>query len=150
VSISASRKLSAGPSCFYAGAIPTPERKASLAFLEQVLRPGKDHAFAAHFDTRVEVVQGFTSSRQDLEAALHRLSVPTAVATLLYEAIRQASEDMMRPRQGRKAFILLSDGVSFRDKTTIGTAIHAMAGNHGKSVMQRLARETGGTYFEPG
>jgi len=40
-----------------------PERKASLAFLEQVLRPGKDQAFVAHFDTRVEVVQGFTSSR---------------------------------------------------------------------------------------
>jgi VWFA-related protein len=154
-----------------------PERKASLAFLEQVLRPGKDQAFVAHFDTRVEVVQGFTSSRQDLEAALHRLSVPTAVATLLYAAIRETSEDMMRPQHGRKAFILLSDGVSFRDKTSIVTAIeyaqradtiiysilfsdplkvyrpgraaiHAMVGNHGKSVMQRLAHETGGAYFE--
>jgi VWFA-related protein len=27
-------------------------------------------------------------------------------------------------------------------------AIHAMVGNHGKSVMERLARETGGAYFE--
>jgi VWFA-related protein len=154
-----------------------PERKASLAFLDQVLRTDKDQAFVAHFDTRVEVVQGFTSSRQDLEAALHQLSVPAMVATLLYAAIRQTSEDMMRPRQGRKAFILLSDGVSFHDKTSIGTAIeyaqradtiiysilfsdplkvyrpgraaiHAMVGKHGKSVMQRLARETGGAYFE--
>jgi VWFA-related protein len=83
----------------------------------------------------------------------------------------------MRPQHGRKAFILLSDGVSFRDKTSIVTAIeyaqradtiiysilfsdplkvyrpgraaiHAMVGNHGKSVMQRLAHETGGAYFE--
>jgi hypothetical protein len=77
----------------------------------------------------------------------------------------------MRPEHGRKAFIILSDGVSFRDKTSIGTAIeyaqradtmadrpkfyrpgraaiHAMAGGHGKSVMQRLAGETGGANFE--
>ncbi len=154
-----------------------PERKASYQFLNQVLRPNRDQAFVAHFDTRVEVVQGFTSSRQELRAALDQLEVPVEVATLLYEAIRQTSETMMRPRQGRKAFILLSDGVSFRDKTSIGTAIeyaqradtiiysilfvsplkvyrparvaiHALAGSHGRSAMQRLARETGGAYFE--
>jgi VWFA-related protein len=154
-----------------------PERKASLLFLDKVLREDKDVAFVAHFDTEVEVVQGFTSSRQDLEAALHQLEVPGRIATLLYEAIRKTSEDMMRPRQGRKAFIVLSDGVSFGDKASIGTAIeyaqradtiiysilfadpvkiyrpgraaiHAVVGSHGKSVMQRLARETGGAYFE--
>jgi VWFA-related protein len=154
-----------------------PERNASYKFLDQVLRPDKDQAFVAHFDTRVEVVQGFTSSRQELRAALDQLEVPVEVATLLYEAIRQTSENMMRPRQGRKAFILLSDGVSFRDKTSIGTAIeyaqradtiiysilfaehpeahrpartaiHAIVSGHGRSAMQRLARETGGAYFE--
>lgn len=154
-----------------------PERQASYVFLDQVLRPGKDQAFIAHFDTRVEMVQGFTSSREELRAALDRLSVPGIIATLLYEAIRQTSETMMRPQRGRKAFILLSDGVSFRDKTSIGTAIEyaqradtiiysilfaehpkayrparaairTMVGGHGKGVMQRLARETGGAYFE--
>jgi len=29
----------------------------------------------------------------------------------------------MKDRSGRKAFILLSDGLSFRDETSIGTAI---------------------------
>jgi len=29
----------------------------------------------------------------------------------------------MRKKNGRKAFILLSDGVSFRDPCTVGTAI---------------------------
>ena len=154
-----------------------PERNASYEFLDQVLRPEKDQAFVAHFDTRVEVVQGFTSSRQQLRAALDQLEVPVEVATLLYEAIRQTAETMMRPRAGRKAFILLSDGVSFRDKTSIGTAIeyaqradtilysilfaehpqayrparaaiHAMVSRHGRNAMQRLARETGGAYFE--
>jgi VWFA-related protein len=153
-----------------------PERKASYLFLDQVLRD-QDQAFVTHFDTRVEVLQGFTSSRQELGAALDRLRVPGMVATLLYQAIRETSETMMRPRQGRKAFILLSDGVSFRDKTSIGTAIeyaqradtiiysilfsdplkiyrpgraaiHSIVGAHGKSVLQRLAHETGGAYFE--
>ena len=76
-----------------------PERRASLLFLDKVLRPDKDVAFVAHFDTEVEVVQGFTSSHQDLEAALHQLTVPGRIATLLYEAIRKTSEDMMRPRR---------------------------------------------------
>jgi len=154
-----------------------PERKASFVFLDQVLRENKDLAFVAHFDTRVEVVQDFTSSRQELGAALDRLTVPGRIATLLYEAIRKTSEEMMRRRQGRKAFILLSDGVSFNDKTTIGTAIEyaqradtiiysilfadrpkfyrpgraavlAITRQHGRSVMQRLVRETGGAYFE--
>jgi VWFA-related protein len=100
-----------------------PERSASYTFLDQVLRPDKDQAFVANFDTRVALVQDFTSSREDLRAGLDRLQIPSQVATLLYEAIRETSEYMMRPRQGRKAFILLSDGASFRDKTDIGTAI---------------------------
>jgi VWFA-related protein len=154
-----------------------PERKASYVFLDQVLRPGQDKAFIAQFNTRVEMLQGFTSSRQELAAALDGLRVPGMLATLLYEAIRQTSETMMRGERGRKAFIILSDGVSFRDKTSIGTAIeyaqradtiiysilfadqpkfyrpgraavHAIVGGHGKGVMQRLARETGGAYFE--
>jgi VWFA-related protein len=154
-----------------------PEREASRTFLDQVLREDKDLAFVAHFDTRVEVLQGFTSSRQELAAALDRLRIPGMVATLLYEGIRQTSENLMRKQTGRKALILLSDGVSFRDKTSIGTAIeyaqradiiifsilfadhpkiyrpgraaiHAVAAQRGRSAMQRLARETGGAFFE--
>jgi VWFA-related protein len=154
-----------------------PERKASFVFLDQVLRPGKDQAFVAHFDAQAEVLQGFTSSRQELAAALDRLAIPGQVATLLYSAIRNTSEGLMRKQQGRKAFVLLSDGVTFRDRTDIETAIeyaqradtiiysilfadrakfyrpgraaiHAMVDEHGKNVMRRLARETGGAYFE--
>jgi VWFA-related protein len=154
-----------------------PERRASYTFLDQVLREDRDAAFVAHFDTEVEVLQGFTSSRKDLATALERLRIPGQYATLIFEAVRRTSEELMRTRQGRKAFILLSDGVSFRDKTSIGTAIEyaqradtiiysilfadhpkvyrpgraavmAIEAGRGKSAMQRLARETGGGYFE--
>jgi VWFA-related protein len=100
-----------------------PERRASYTFLDQVLREGKDQAFVAHFDFRVEVLQGFTSSRDELASALGQLSVPSHISTLLYDAIRSCSENQMRRKKGRKAFILLSDGVDFRSKTSLGTAI---------------------------
>ena len=154
-----------------------PERRASYKFLDQVLREGKDQAFIAHFDVRVEVLQGFTSSRNLLSAALDELAIPGRYATLIYECIRSCSENLMRKQKGRKAFILLSDGVSFLDKASIGTAIEytqradtiiysilfaesirpyqplrgaveAITSEHGKKVMHRLARETGGAYFE--
>jgi VWFA-related protein len=153
-----------------------PERDASYAFLDHMLRD-KDRAFLVHFDTQVEVLQGLTSSRQELAAALQRLMIPGHYATLLYSAVRQASEDVMRKQSGRKAFILLSDGFAFRDHTSLENAIEfsqradaliysirfsdhspvyrpgraavqAVLTEHGKKVLERLSRETGGEYFE--
>src|SRR5271166_1995671 len=96
-----------------------PERRASYTFLDQVLREGTDQAFVAHFDVRVEVLVSFTSSRKDLAAALARLKVPSALSTLLYDAIRECSENLMKAKDGRKAFVLLSDGVDYRSKTSL-------------------------------
>jgi len=154
------------------------ERRASYTFLDQVLREGKDRAFVARFDIDVEVVQGFTSSRAELRSALEGLKIPGQTATLIFEAVRKISEEQMRAQTGRKAYILLSDGVSFRDPVSIGTAIEyaqradviiysilfagmppviqGLVGKHGRVVgskpgrmaMQRLALETGGDYFE--
>jgi VWFA-related protein len=100
-----------------------PERVASTQFLDQVLREDRDLAFVMHFDIRVGVLQGFTSSKEQLAAALAKLKIPTRASTLLYDAVRQASADLMIKQNGRKAFILLSDGVDVRSKTSIGTAI---------------------------
>lgn len=145
------------------------ETRASYTFLDRVLDEKKDVAFVASFDTDVRLLQGFTSSRTDLAAALDELSVPGKLATVLYEAVRATSEQQMRRRTGRKAFVLLSDGVSFRDPASIGTAIEyaqradtivysilfAEVGfrrrpgrKRGRDVMGRLARETGGAFFE--
>jgi VWFA-related protein len=100
-----------------------PERTASNRFFEQVLRPDRDLAAVVHFDVQVETLQSFTASRESLAAALDRLAIPPRPATLLYDAIKQSSENLMRPEAGRKAFILLSDGLDFRSQTSIGTAI---------------------------
>jgi hypothetical protein len=75
------------------------------------------------FDRSVETLQGLTSSRPDLEAALMRLRVPGEYATLIFSAIRDTSENNMRKQTGRKALILLTDGVAYKDPVSIGTAI---------------------------
>ncbi len=153
------------------------ERSASYTFLSQVLRGNVDHAFVVSFDIQVQLLQGLTSSKEDLGAALSRLRIPGKVATLLYEAVRECAVDPMKEQTGRKAFILLTDGVSFRDKTSIGTAIEfaqmadtiiysirfsghnplrgpgravveGIVSEHGKHALERMAAETGGEALE--
>jgi VWFA-related protein len=154
-----------------------PERKASFTFLDQVLR-SDDSAFVLHFDTQVELLQGFTSSREALAKALDALKIPRRASTLLFDAVRQASEELMKRQNGRKAFIVLSDGGDLHSKVSIQTAIEyaqradtliysvlfgvsplrfihpavIAAGEiyrkHGRNTMRRLAEETGGRYFE--
>lgn len=153
------------------------ETQASYKFLDQVLREGKDQAFVVHFDTNVETLQGLTSSRADLASALENLRIPDEVATLLYSAVRESSHDIMKKQTGRKALILLTDGVAFKDPTSIGTAIElaqgadtiiysvrysdpvamyrpfrapfmAAAKERGKDALKRMARDTGGVSFE--
>lgn len=111
------------------------ERAGSLRFLDRVIREDKDVAAVVHFDVRVGTLQDFTSSREELAAALSQLKIPPPlqVGTLLYRGIRDSSEDLMRKKEGRKAFILLSDGMNFEPRrrgkrqagggTSIGTAI---------------------------
>lgn len=155
-----------------------PERKASYTFLDQVLREDRDLAFVLHFDIRVGLLQGFTSSRDKLASALDELAIPRRGSTLLYDAVRQASEELMQKEAGRKAFIILSDGVDVHSRNNIETAIEfaqradtiifsivfanhmafspgAIAFNEaylarGRKAMHRMASETGGEYFVVG
>jgi VWFA-related protein len=129
------------------------ERNASLTFLDQVLRVDKDVAFVIHFDREVELLQDFTSSRQKLQAALNLLQTPQfnrdgggggggdpdsqagprggrphhfgGGGTLLYDSIYLASNEMMSKRQGRKALLVLSDGVDRGSKETLASAMEA-------------------------
>ena len=63
------------------------------------------------------------NSRELLSASMDQLQIPKRVSTMLYDTIHQTSDDPMRKQKGRKAFILLSDGVDVGSKTTLGTAI---------------------------
>jgi VWFA-related protein len=127
------------------------ERTASSTFLDQVMRVNKDVAFVIHFDREVELLQDLTSSRQKLQAALALLQTPQlhregeesggnspgsypgshrgaggwGGGTLLYDAVYLASNELMKKQQGRKALIVLSDGVDRGSKETLASAVEA-------------------------
>ena len=125
------------------------ERSASYSFLDKLLRQDKDLAFVIHFDREVELLQDFTPSRPQLQAALQKLSTPQfdggtrggggsgngggggggrgrgshGGGTLLYDAVFLASDELMSKQQGRKALIILSDGVDHGSRETMAEAI---------------------------
>jgi VWFA-related protein len=115
------------------------ERIASYAFLEHLMREDKDKAFVIHFDWEIELLQDLTSSRKKLNAALEKLDNPEfeqsggggsggrhrGGGTTLYDAVFLGSDELMQKQQGRKALIILSDGVDTGSKVTLTRAIEA-------------------------
>jgi VWFA-related protein len=118
------------------------ERTASYRFLDQVLREDKDKAFVIHFDREVELLEDLTSSRKKLEAALTSLDTPEPQqrgggggrypgggrrggGTMLYDAVLLASDEVMKKQHGRKALIVLSDGVDTGSKVSLTSAIES-------------------------
>jgi VWFA-related protein len=114
------------------------ERSASSTFVDHVLREDmKDQAFVIHFDHEVELLQDLTPSRKKLDAALGLLDTPQAEdanedgehhhggGTMLYDAVYLASDELMKKQQGRKALIVLTDGVDRGSKETLPDAIEA-------------------------
>src|SRR5262249_36778630 len=58
------------------------ERNAAYEFLEHVMREDKDKAFIIHFSRDVELLQDLTSSRKELNDALHDLGTGAGRPTL--------------------------------------------------------------------
>jgi VWFA-related protein len=161
---------------FSQGRVLEQERAASYRFLDDVLRQDKDKAVVVQFDQAVVIRQGLTSSHKELQDTLTLLDLPTheqaaeGSGTLLYDAVRTASVQIMREQQGRKAFVVLTDGVDEGSTVTVADAIEAaqrantlvysilfsdaayyggrMLGPSGAGVLKRLSKETGGGYFE--
>lgn len=121
------------------------ERNASHSFLDQMMVKEKDKAFLIHFDREVELLQDVTSSREKLQSALELLKTSSDPdrsndpkdaddskgsgsrrrGTQLYDAIYLASNELMKKQQGRKALIILSDGVDRGSKTYLNGAIES-------------------------
>ncbi|MFZ0340175.1 MAG: VWA domain-containing protein [Terracidiphilus sp.] len=111
-----------------------------------------DEAFLIHFDREVELLEDFTNSRDKLHHELDGMG-PTSSernnqgpetsgddhggnggygqhgahggGTQLYDAIYLASDELMKPKSGRKALIVFSDGADSGSKETLNDAIDA-------------------------
>ena len=87
---------------------------------------------------------------------------------MLYDAVIQASNEVMRKQTGRKALIVLSDGVDFGSNASLDDALEAaeradtliysilysdsgaygFGGHDGDKVLRRMSDESGGSFFE--
>src|SRR3954452_7788503 len=120
------------------------ERQAASAFFSSVLRK-KDEAFLISFGKSTELLQDYTNSAKQLNAAMRDLQgdgpppmvgrnpvpvntgpIPPPGApkgTLLYDALYLASNEKLKTEVGRKALILITDGEDQGSTYNIKTAI---------------------------
>jgi VWFA-related protein len=160
------------------------ERRASFRFFSQVLKK-KDLAFILSFGADSELLQDLTNSLPLLQQGLGQLRlnagvgggptpptvpIPTGMrGTVLYEAVWLASQDVLRKEVGRKALVVITDGVDVGSRIKIEKAIEEAhrsdaiiypilfedprytswqyGGFSGEGAMKRMAEETGGRMF---
>jgi VWFA-related protein len=120
------------------------ERSATGKFIDQMLSQPADKAFLLHFDHEVELLQDFTASKPKLHHELDDMNASSGGGggqssggddssggnrrrggTQMYDAIYLAANELMLKEHGRKAIIVLSDGVDRGSKESLNDAIDA-------------------------
>ena len=88
-------------------------RDAAITFV-QALAPN-DQAFVLAFDSAPHLLQGFTSNQDLLTLAIQRTEV--GGATVLYDALTLAIEQLRELKGVKRALIVLSDGMDYGSRT---------------------------------
>lgn len=159
------------------------ERRGASQFFSQVLRP-KDMAFLISFGAEAELLQDLTNSPKILRNALDELRVnaqvgglhpgpvPTANkphGTILFDAVYLAATEKLKGEVGRKAVVLITDGVDQGSHYSRDEAIASAhrsdaiiysilyydpsfygffgAGGEGENHLRHLSEDTGGRVF---
>jgi VWFA-related protein len=162
------------------------EKRAAYQFFSKVLRQ-KDEAFLMQFGAEAELLQDSTNSPRLLQKGLDelRLSVPLGglhpgpvptmqnqAGTILYDATYLAANEKLRGEVGRKAIVLITDGVDTGSKISRDKSIEAaqkadsiiysiyyvdraayggfgtFGGGGGEGELRRMSSETGGQVFK--
>jgi VWFA-related protein len=164
------------------------ERRAASQFFTKVLRK-KDLAFLMQFGTEAELLQDDTSSPRLLQDALNQLHMSVGVGglhpgpvptqqsqagTVLFDAVYLAATEKMKMEVGRKAMILITDGVDEGSKTPRDKAIEEaqksdsiiysidyedpaayggfgvihLGGGMGEGDLRKMSSETGGRVYK--
>ena len=100
------------------------EKKAAAKFFERIMRT-QDQAAIFSFSTDVEVLQEFTSRVPLLVQATRQLRAQGA--TSLYDAV-YLSADYLKPAQGRRVIVLVTDGGDTTSSKTLKVALQQVQG----------------------
>ena len=155
------------------------ERRAAAQFLTQVIHP-RDTAFLMSFDAKTELLMDRASSHQAIRAGLEKLrensphlqrhgGTGRPRGTLLYDVVSQASREKLRSEPGRKAIVLITDGMDVGSKLRMDDAIDAAqkadaiiysiyyvdskssgadwANRRGRSALLEMSEQTGVRFF---
>ncbi len=164
------------------------EKRAAEAFFGSVLH-AKDMAFLISFGEQAELLQDYTNSVVLLRDGLDQLKlsappptpmpspVPTVYqprGTILFDAVYLAAHDQLRSQVGRKAIVIITDGVDQGSRLKLADAIEAaqkadaiiysiyyvdpsayggggwLMYTPGNGDLKRMSEETGGRMFEVG
>jgi VWFA-related protein len=147
------------------------EKGAALQFLESVLRP-TDQAVLMGFSSTIILWQDFTSSPELLRIALAKLRpIPfrgllpdgTTPSTLLYDAVLLTANEKLKNVAGRKAMVIVSDGLDNGSHNHLDAAVAALESTNtisygvcyegkfsGCSFLKDLSEPSGGRMFEAG
>ncbi|MFZ4984474.1 MAG: VWA domain-containing protein [Blastocatellia bacterium] len=87
-------------------------RKAAIAFFKQ-LQP-RDRVMIVTFDEKVRFINDFTNNPVDLDRAVRTLK--SSYLTSLYDAIKLTVTEKLAAARGRKAIVVLTDGVDTASK----------------------------------
>lgn len=160
------------------------ERRAAYEFFSKVLRK-KDEAFLISFGAEAELLQDSTNSPRLLQDGLNQLhlSVPVGglqpgpvptmhnqAGTILYDAVYLAANEKLKGDVGRKAIVVITDGVDTGSKETRDQSIEASqradtiiysifyqdiaaygpfgGGGGGEAELRRMSGDTGGRVFK--
>ena len=167
------------------------EKSAAAQFFQQVLRK-KDMAFLISFGAEAELLQDLTGSPKLLREGLNQLRLNSGVGglhagtipnakqkgTIMYDAVALAATEKLKTEVGRKAIVLITDGVDIGSTYTRQQAVEAAHkadaiiysiyfvdngaygmrgggfgggfGGGGDGDLKKLAEETGGRFFSVG
>ncbi len=151
------------------------EKDTAARFLDAVLRPD-DQALLMGFSSTIILWQDLTPSGPQLKAALQRLrSIPfkglpaegqPMPLTLLYDAVQATSNEKLKNVAGRKAMIVISDGLdngssikqdaAIAAVQTTNTVVYSICYESGQgsffgcSYLKNLSEATGGRMFQVG
>ena len=124
-------------------------RKAAISFFRQ-LQP-RDRVMIVTFDEKVRFINDFTNNPAELERAVK--NIRSGYLTSLYDAIERTINEKLSQARGRKALVILTDGVDTASKQAsfestlemiartgiIAYTIHYETRNDGSPLMRPLS-----------
>jgi len=122
-------------------------RKAAETFIKQLLP--NDRIMVVSFDDKVRFICDFTSDHAELKRAVN--SLESHYKTSLYDAIHLTINEKMTKIQGRKAIVVLTDGVDTASKQATFESAIELAASAGiiTYAVQYETRNDGGSPIKP-